>query len=386
MKLETQLVNPEEFGIEKAKANELVGNLPQILNERKALEQQFDEVIKLDITDAENQKRARELRLLIQKNRTQGINVWHRTTKEFFLKGGQFVDAIKKKEVVVNERMEADLEQIEKYAQIQEERRIAKLQEERAKMLDPFVDDAHLRQLGTMEDDVWEAYFAAKKQAYEAEQEAIRQQEEARKERERKVALMMKRERDVRELSEWFSFEKLGIDTTEEEYKALVEQATNAKKEYFDEVERIKKEAEQKAKELQLERQKAEAERKKAEAERKKQDAERAAKERELEAAREAARKAELARIEAEKKEAERIAEEKRKQEEQERLHREAKEKAEQDAREAAAAPVRKRLVAWVDTFSIPELPGDSNEVSDNIEAKFDAFKNWAKKQVKSIK
>lgn len=173
-------VNPDEFGIEKKQAIEMVANLPQIIEERKVLEQQYSEVIKMDIEDLETTKRARELRLLIRNNRTQGINAWHKTAKDYFLRGGQFVDAVKRRQVVINERMESNLEEIEKHAEIKEAERLKALQNERAAMLSAYVDDAQYRDLSGMDEDVWKAYFETKKKAWEDEQAAIKKAEEDR--------------------------------------------------------------------------------------------------------------------------------------------------------------------------------------------------------------
>jgi len=150
--------------------------LPQIKKEREILIEQFNQIISLDINEIETSKKARELRLLIQKNRTQGINVWHKNAKDFFLKGGQFVDAIKRVEVQVNEKMESDLEQIEKHFENLEKQRILELHNSRIELIKPYLEDVSNLQLGTMESDVFEAYFQAKKQAHldkiEAEQKA----------------------------------------------------------------------------------------------------------------------------------------------------------------------------------------------------------------------
>jgi membrane protein involved in colicin uptake len=177
--METTVVNPKDFGIEESKANELVSNLPQILDERKVLEEQFSEIVKMDIEDLETSKKARELRLLIQKNRTQGISVWHRTSKDYFLRGGQFIDAIKKKEIVINERMEETLEDIEKYAENKERERLNLLQQERAEQVTPYVETID-NSLFLMEQDVWEAYLQTKINNYNAKIEAERKAEEER--------------------------------------------------------------------------------------------------------------------------------------------------------------------------------------------------------------
>lgn len=153
--MEVLKVNAKDFGIEPQKELELIGNLPQIQIEREVLINQYDEIIKLSIEDPATSKIAKELRLRVKENRTKGIEVWHKTTKNFFLKGGQFVDAVKNKEVAVNERMEANLEQIEKHFENLEKQRIAFLQKERVELISPYLEDVSNLQLGTMADDVW---------------------------------------------------------------------------------------------------------------------------------------------------------------------------------------------------------------------------------------
>lgn len=225
------LVNPNEYGIEEKKANELIGNLPQIVKERSELEKQFDDVIKLDIEEPETVKKARELRLLIQKNRTQGINVWHKTTKDFFLKGGQFVDAIKRKEIAVNERMESDLEQIEKHAQIKEQQRLEALQKERAEKLSAYVEDAHERDLSKFADDEFEAILSMKKKEHEERIAAEKKAEEERIAKEKAEAEERERIRKENERLKKEAEERERLATIEQEKRERAEAERKAKEE-----------------------------------------------------------------------------------------------------------------------------------------------------------
>lgn len=176
----------------------------------------------MDIENPETAKIARELRLKIRDNRTKGIDVWHKTTKDFFLKGGQFVDAIKRVEIAVNQRMEENLESIEKYFENKEKERKAKLNEERLSILEPY---SEFVPFGINFGEISEELFAsiksvanAKKVDYEAEQERIRVENEklaaekaeleakAKKEREEKAALeaelQAKKEAEAKALKE----------------------------------------------------------------------------------------------------------------------------------------------------------------------------------------
>jgi len=100
----TNEVNPTEFGLEPIKAQEMVSGLNTVIAEREVLKNAYIDVIGLEIT-SENLSTFKELRLKIVKNRTQGIEKWHKTNKAFYLAGGRFVDAIKNKEIAENERM-----------------------------------------------------------------------------------------------------------------------------------------------------------------------------------------------------------------------------------------------------------------------------------------
>ncbi len=177
----------------KQQQEQLKSDLPQILKERDVLAPQYDEILKMDMEDPETVKKAREVRLLIQKNRTQKIEVWHKQAKDYFLQGGRFVDSIKNKEIGVNKRMEADLLEIEKHAEIKEKKRLEALQLERAERLSLYVEDANERDLKKFENDEFEALLYLKKKEYEdriaaekkAEEDRIAAEKAAEEERKR---------------------------------------------------------------------------------------------------------------------------------------------------------------------------------------------------------
>ena len=150
------IIDPKEVGLKEENANKMVSGLNPIIEERSALEQIYAIVIKKELTP-ELLKEARDLRLKIRDNRTKGIEVWHKTTKDYFLKGGQFVDAIKRKENVVNELMEAKLSEIEKHFENIEAERIKALHTERAEKLRPFGYEIGATNFGLMDDNMFNA-------------------------------------------------------------------------------------------------------------------------------------------------------------------------------------------------------------------------------------
>ncbi len=363
--LEITTVNPSEYGIAENQATELVGNLPQIKAERAILEQQYAEIIKMDIEDPETAKKAKTLRLLFRDNRTKGINIWHSTTKEFFLKGGQFVDAIKRKEVAINERIEENLEKIEKHFENLEKERKAKLNTIRISELEPYNAFVPIGlNFGELSDDEYSKVLNGAKLQFEQQQDEERKAE-AERQRQAEI-LKLHNERKESLLPVWqfveFQNENFG-NLTDVAFLEIKQSAEEKRLKFEGEQEEIRKEnerlaAEKKALEEKAAKEKAEAEKKAAK--------ERAEQEAKLKAEREAKAKVEAelqAKKDAEAKaEQERIAEEKRKKSEADKL---------------AKAPIKKQLNVWVNSFDLPEVDL-KNEKADLIKAKFEAFKRWA--------
>jgi membrane protein involved in colicin uptake len=270
--------------------------------------------------------------LLIQKNRTQGFNVWHKNAKDFFLKGGQFVDAIKRMEISINEKMENDLEEIEKHQERKEAERLAKLQQERLVLIEPYLENTFGLDLAIMSDEMFESFLIGSKTKHDAKIEA----------------------------------EKLEAERIEKERLAEIERQKAIEKENA----KLKAEAEAKEKELAKERAEALAKQKaleqKALEERAKQDAklkvEQEAKakiEAELKAKKDAEIKAEnerIALLEQQKKEAEKLAK----------------------------APIKEQLTKWVESFET-KSPIVDNEISKEIIEKFESFKKWSLTQIEKL-
>lgn len=173
MTTEIVKIDPKQFGLEESKAQKMREGLNPILAEREILAAQYAEVVTMELNDA-TLKLARELRLKIRDNRTKGIEAWHKVNKEFYLRGGQFVDAIKKAEVFENERMESNLMEIEKHFENLEKKRLEDLHNERLEKVRPYVDDVTGLDFRTMPEDVFEPYLASKIKAHNDRIEAER--------------------------------------------------------------------------------------------------------------------------------------------------------------------------------------------------------------------
>lgn len=318
-------VKPSEFGIEENKALELISNLPQIVAERATLVTQYDEIVKMDIDSPLTVKKAIELRKLIKNNRTKGIEVWHKTAKDYFLKGGQFVDAIKRKEVAINERMEENLEQIEKHAERKEAERKKLIADERLTELNKYEFQLSSGiDLGSMDESMYQNLLAGCKSTYEAKIEAERIAEEERVENLRLDKIATERRIEIAPYAQ-FVTENSDLRTmANEDYAKLLESLKTAKSEYEKEQAEIKAENER----LRLAKEEADA---KAEADRK--EAQRLLDEAnaKAKAEREQAEKEANEKLESEK--AERL---KAQQELADKLAKEAQEKADAEARSEA--------------------------------------------------
>lgn len=340
-------VNPAEFGLNEETALTITKGLTQIIEERALLTEQYKEVITLDIDEPTTTKRASELRKAIKDNRTKGIVVWHKTNKEFYLRGGQFVDAIKNKEIVENERMEEMLEKIEKHAEIKEANRIKQLQFDRQNECAPYAEFIPQGlNLGAILDDDYNKLL-----------EGAKLQMQAKIDRETKEAA------ERAELARKAEEERIEKERIAAEERARIE-AENA---------RLKAEAEAKEKQLAAER--AEAAKKQAEIEAKaKAEREAAAKKAEEERAKQEAI------LKAEREAKEKLeAELKAKQEAEAR----AKAEAEAAAQAALAASDKDKLVALGKTLTaivMPEVKSKKaqaiiNELKANLDASIAKFR-----------
>lgn len=353
------VVNPQEFGIEESKANELVGNLPQIQSERNVLESQYNEILTMDIESPETAKIAREIRLKIRDNRTKGISVWHKTTKDVFLRAGQYLDAIKRREEAVNERMESALEEIEKHFENKEKARKQALKEARLIELENFKEFVPLGiDLAELPEDEYQKVFNGAKMQYNAKIEA-----------ERLEAERLERERIETEkrIAEEKRIEAERIEAQRIENERLKAEAEKARLE----AEKLER---QRQAELKAEREKAE-----------KLEAERQAELKRLAdiQAKKDAEQAEILRIEREKQskleaelKAKKDAELKIEQEriEQERI-------AKLEAEKLAKAPIKNQMKIWIESFELPTTNLD-NEVVKEIKERFESFKKWSESQI----
>ena len=149
---------------------------------------------------------------------------------------------------------EDKLKEIEKHFEILEQKRLDELQKERVTELSKYVEDAHERRLSEMDDDVWNAYLNAKKQAWEDEQAAIRKAEADRIENERLDKVERDRRYELAPYAMFVSENNMKLrEMDEKEYSELLNSLISAKKEYDNRQEKIRLENEKIKKEREAE-------------------------------------------------------------------------------------------------------------------------------------
>lgn len=377
------IVDPKEYGIDQEKATTMVSDLTPILEERTILSEQYKEVIIKEI-DESLVKEARELRLRIRDNRTKGIEKWHKANKEFYLAGGRFVDAIKNKAVAENDRMEEKLMEIEKYYELQEQKKKEERLKLRVEELGKCggVPEGATSIISDMPEDVWTNYLKGVQKDFQDKIEAEKKAEEDRWDRERKERVLIERRNELAPYRQFLEEDEvITLETSSEEYETLLNTLIE-RKGFYDaeqarilaENERLKKESEEKEAALKAEREAAEA------------------KQREIEEAAKKEREAIEAKAKKEREEAQRIADEKLAQEKAEREKIE-KELAEKKAAEEKAIreqeEEKERQLSMGDKEKYAQFISEISSISEkySFESKYFQGKfNTAKSLLNQIK
>lgn len=351
--MELVKINPKEFGIEESKAKEISAQFKPMLDKMVELEDDYNKILKLSIDDVETSEKAKELRLKYVKVRT-GTALIHKEQKAFYLQAGRFVDGWKNAQLFASQGIEKRLSDIENFHANLEIERVKKLNKERTELISKYIEDFELINFGTMQEDVWDAYYSTKKTAYEdrikaealaekkriAEQKRIEQERIAKekKEREERERLQKENKRLEKERLEQIVKEKKDAEKREKEEEARHEKAR------LDHLSQVKKER------LEEERHQAVLKKERDEKER-------------LELELKTKKNAE------EKLERERIV---------------ADNKAKKAAEKLAKAPIKKQMNIWINTLTVGSPPELNDTVKDIID-KFEAFKDWAKTQIENI-
>ena len=138
------------------------------------------------------------------------------------------------------------------------------MQSERAELLSKYVEDAHERDLSSMDNDVWVIYFAGKKKEFEDKIEAEKKAEQERIESEKLDKLENSRKIEIAPYKQWIKESYDLRSMNKSDYNDLLSFLNQCKIKHDEEQEKIrleneklKKDAEIKAKQLEKEREDA---------------------------------------------------------------------------------------------------------------------------------
>jgi hypothetical protein len=171
-------INASDYGLDSTKAQEIEAMFKPMLEKMTALETEYNEVLKLEISP-ETCQSAKELRLKYVKVRTATAEI-HKQLKEFYLKGGRFVDGWKNAQLFASQQIEDTLKKIETHYEIIEAERKAKLKEERTALIQPYVEDVNTFMLQEMTEEAFQILLKGTEMQYKARIEAEKKAEEER--------------------------------------------------------------------------------------------------------------------------------------------------------------------------------------------------------------
>ena len=162
-------IDPKEFGLDEKQSLTIEQAFAPKVAEREGLRIMYEQILTKELS-AETSAEAREIRLKLVPVGT-GLKKIHTTQKAVALSFGKYCDALYNAELAPVEQMKEKLFEIEKWAEIQEEKRVAKLQEIRIIILKQFEVDGSLMLVGSMTDDIWTYYLSGVKMNYEAKKQ-----------------------------------------------------------------------------------------------------------------------------------------------------------------------------------------------------------------------
>lgn len=251
----------ETSGLEKTKAQVLLEKFTSYFEIAADWEKKIKMLEITDVSQKAEMKMAREGRLFLKEKRVQ-IGKVHKELKEASLREGQTLDAIKKILTNLIEPLEEQLEQKEKYAELQEAKRIEALKSDRFAELSKYgFQFENGFDLGRMDQAMFESLLLGTKTAYEksiedakkAEEERIAKEKAEAEERERikKENEALKAQAEEREKAMAEERAKAAAAQKAIEEKAAKEKAAaeaQAKKVKAEHEAKLKKEAEEREK------------------------------------------------------------------------------------------------------------------------------------------
>ena len=174
-------LKPEDFGLDKEKKEviEIIESFQPKVDEINVLKEEIKDVIELEITE-ENIPKFREVRLKLTKFESS-LEKIRKSKKDFFLKGGRFVDGISKIMSLKEDKLL--IKEKEDYFINREKEIIENLRIQRQDELEAYGYEDIPENIGNMNDKLYETLLSGVKSEFEerkAEEERLQKEEEER--------------------------------------------------------------------------------------------------------------------------------------------------------------------------------------------------------------
>lgn len=175
-----------ESGLEKTKAQTLLDNFTNYFELAADWEQKTKNLIVTDVSQIAEMKMAREGRLFLKQKRVD-VEKTRKQLKDSSLREGQTIDAIAKILTNLIEPLENDLEQKEKFKEIQEAKTRAELRAFRLLQLEPYKEFAISDSLdmGSISEEQFNNWLNGARLLFEANQMEIKEAERLRLQKEK---------------------------------------------------------------------------------------------------------------------------------------------------------------------------------------------------------
>lgn len=165
--------------------NDLQINFNPLFEKAQEWKNKADKIKVTDINDKEGMKAAREARLELKNIRVEADKIRAKLKEESLLKG-KAIDGMFNIIKFLIVPIEKNLEEQEKFAELQEEKRLNELTEKRISELSKYVEDVTIYNVRVMSEEAFNALLDSQKKLFEIKQEELRKEEEAKIEREKK--------------------------------------------------------------------------------------------------------------------------------------------------------------------------------------------------------
>lgn len=233
--------------------NDLQINFNPLFAKAQEWKNKAESINVVDINDKEGMKAAREARLELKNIRVNADKIRSKLKEESLLKG-KAIDGMYNIIKFLIVPIENHLEEQEKFAELQEEKRLNELTEKRISELSKYVEDVSIFNVRTMTDEAYNALLESQKKLFEVKQEELKKieleriaKEKAEKEEQERIRLENEKLKKEAEERERKIAEERKIQE-EKEAKEKAEREAKEKKEREEFEAKLKKEREEKEK------------------------------------------------------------------------------------------------------------------------------------------